>query len=457
MQKKGVTTEMAEKARRFIWHPFTQMKEWEQETPTIIVEGDGVRLIDQTGREYLDGVSSLWVNLHGHRHKKIDQAIIKQLKKIAHSTLLGLTHLPAIHLAEQLLQIAPSGLTRVFYSDNGSTAVEVALKMAFGFWQHRGEKKRKMFISFANAYHGDTLGAVSVGGIGLFHGAYQPLLFKTIKVPSPTCYRCPLNLQYPSCQMACLNEVEKSMQTHRGKIAGLVIEPLLQAASGMWASPPGYLQGIRELCTRYDILMIADEVATGFGRTGKMFACEHEAVSPDLLAISKGITGGYLPLAATLTTQTIYDAFIGDYAEFKTFFHGHSYTGNPIGCAAALANLDIFKSEQVLEKLVPKIAYLKKRLRRLRQWKHVGDIRQVGMMVGIELVEDKISRRAYPIAQRIGWQVCEQAKSDGVLLRPLGNVIVLMPPLSIEIHELDQLINVVGKCIQKITARPGLK
>ena len=441
------------KAQTLIWHPFTQMKEWEKEIPTIISEGKGATLTDVDGKRYLDGVSSLWVNIHGHRKREIDAALIRQIRKISHSTLLGLSHLPAIELAERLLKIAPPGLSKVFYSDNGSTAVEVAVKIAFGYWRRRGDQKKRKFLSFTNAYHGDTIGSVSLGGIDLFHSAYQPLLFETIQAPAPYCYRCPIGLTYPSCKMACADEVEKAMKRHHREIAGLVIEPLVQAAAGMLTSPPGYLKRIRELCDKYEILMIADEVATGFGRTGTMFACEQEGVSPDLMAISKGITGGYLPLAATLTTQKIYDAFLGEYSEFKTFFHGHSYTGNPLGCAAAIANLKIFEKEKTLEKLQPKIRFLEERLRPWKRWRHVGEIRRAGMMIGIELVADKKKKTPYPLEMRMGWQVCQEAKRRGVLLRPLGNVIVLMPPLSISMKEMEKLISVVGKSIQKVTSK----
>lgn len=443
-----------EKGKSLIWHPFTQMKEWEKEVPTIIRRGEGVTLIDAEGKRYIDGVSSLWVNLHGHRKKEIDEALIDQIKRISHSTLLGLSNFPAIELAERLLNIAPTGLAKVFYSDNGSTAVEVAIKLAYGFWQRRGrvhQKKRK-FISFKSAYHGDTLGAVSVGGIELFHQAYEPLLFETVKVPAPTCYRCPLSLSYPSCGMACVEEVEKTVKRHHHELAGFIIEPLVQAAAGMLTAPPGYLKRIRELCHEYDLLMIADEVATGFGRTGRMFACEHEGVTPDLMALSKGITGGYLPLAATLTTQSIYDAYLGEYTEFKTFFHGHSYTGNPLGCAAAIANLKIFEKEKVLDRLQPKIAFVEKQLHSWKRWPHVGEIRQVGLMIGIEMVLDKEEKTPYPIEWRVGTQVCRRAKERGVLLRPLGNVIVLMPPLSVSIRELRRLIQVVGEEIKRVTS-----
>ena len=445
------------KDRQYIWHPFTQMKEWEKTDPTIITEGKGVFLKDLQGRKYIDGTSSIWVNLHGHQKKQIDRAVIAQMAKFSHTTLLGLSHQPAIILAEKLVKKAPKGLQgtrplrKVFYSDNGSTAVEVALKLAFGFFQHTGLPRKKKFISFLSAYHGDTVGAVSLGGINLFHEFYRPLLFETIKAPAPYCYRCPLGLTYPACKMACVDEVEKIMEGHHHDVAGLVIEPVVLAAAGMITAPGGYLKKIRALCTRYNILLIADEVATGFGRTGKFFACEHDHVSPDLMAVAKGMTGGYLPLSATLTTQEIYNAFLGDYSEFKTFFHGHSYTGNPLGCAAGIANLEIFEKEKTLKKIQPKIRFLKKALRDIAQWKHVGEVRQAGMIVGIELVADCANKTPYPLTLRIGHQVCEEAKKKGVLLRPLGNVIPVIPPLSISLRDLKKLVHVVQEAIQKVT------
>ncbi len=444
--------------QRYIWHPFTQMQEWEQTPPVIIVEGEGVWLTDIEGNRYLDGTSSLWVNIHGHGHPKINQALKAQIEKISHSTLLGLANLPSTELAQKLIQIAPISsepphrLSKVFYSDNGSTAVEIALKMAFAYWQHRGKRfnKKRKFISFVNAYHGDTIGSVSLGGIDLFHQAYQALLFDTIKVPAPTCYRCPIALEYPSCEMACINTVKNAIKDNQADLAGLVIEPLIQAAAGMLTAPPGYLKKIRALCSQYDILMIADEVATGFGRTGKMFACEHEDVVPDLMALSKGITGGYLPLAATLTTQSIYDAFLGEYAAFKTFFHGHSYTGNPLGCAAAVANLEVFESEYTLEKLQSKIQYVQDTLLNWKDWPHVGDIRQAGLMIAIELVSNKETKTPYPLEKRIGVQVCNTAKTLGLILRPLGNVIVLMPPLSVSKEELSRMLSIAGTSIRQL-------
>lgn len=442
--------------KKYIWHPFTQMKEWLEEVPIIISEGRDCFIKDIYGRWYLDGVSSLWVNIHGHKKKEIDSAIKEQLNSIAHSTLLGLSNVPAIRLAEKLIQImnssfTPCPLTKVFYSDNGSTAVEVALKMAFQYWKHIGVSGKNTFVSLKNAYHGDTIGAVSVGGIDIFHKAFEPLLFKTYKAPSPYCYRCELCKGYPECRLECLNKLEDIFRSHSTEIAAMIIEPLIQAAGGMITSPPGYLKGVRQLCTKYNVLLIADEVATGFGRTGKMFACEHEDVVPDIMCLSKGITGGYMPLAATIVTDEIYNAFLGEFKDLKTFFHGHSYTGNPLACASALACLDLFEKEEVLKNLQPKIEILEAWLKDVINLKHVGDVRNAGFMAGVELVKDKNTKEPYEWAEKIGWRVAYNAKEKGVFIRPLGNVIVIMPPLSISHDNLNQLLKVIKDSIVKVT------
>jgi len=434
------------------------MQEWEQEEPLIIERGKGPYLIDMEGKRFLDGTSSIWVNLHGHRHSALDRAINQQLDKVAHSTLFGLSNPPAIQLARALIRIAPKGLTRVFYSDNGSTAVEVALKMAVQYWQQRRPEAgpKHTFLHLKLAYHGDTIGAVSVGNIELFHARFKSLLFPTVEADPPYCYRCPLRMTYPSCQMACLDPIERIIKERHRELAGLIIEPLVQAAAGMLTSPPGYLKRIRELCTKYNVLLIADEVATGFGRTGKMFACQHEGVTPDLMAISKGLTGGYIPLAATLTTDEIYKAFLGKYEDFKTFFHGHSYTGNPLGCAVALANLEVFKKEKTLARLQPKIKTMARLLHPLWQLPHVGDIRQRGFMAAIELVEDKKTRKPYLLEARIGHKVAIETRSRGLLLRPIGNVIVLMPPLSTSLPELRRMVEILQASIETATLSPAL-
>lgn len=440
-------------SRRHLWYPFTQMAGWNREPPLIIQRGKGSYLWDQDGHRYLDGTSSLWVNLHGHRHPTLDRAVESQLRRIAHSTLLGLSHPPAIELAGELVRRAPAGLSRVFYSDNGSTAVEVALKMAFQFWQLSGKsaKRKHTFISFANAYHGDTLGAVSVGGIDLFHQRFAPLLFPTVKVHAPYCYRCPLGLRYPECGIACLDQLEQTLKHRKNEIAGVIVEPMIQAAAGMVTAPPGHLRRVRELTRRYDTLLIADEVATGFGRTGRLFACEHEAVTPDLMTLAKGLTGGYLPLAATLSTERIFRAFLGPYAAFKTFFHGHSYTGNPLGCAAALANLNIFDTEDTLAAVQLAVNELKDALQPVAALPHVGQIRQCGLMVGIELVKDRTNCTPYAPGRRTGYRVCLEARRLRLLLRPLGDVIVLMPPLSITRPLIRRMADIIGRSIGRIT------
>ncbi len=456
IQKKFLNKQRAELEaldKLYIWHPFTQMNDYRRLKPLIIERGKGSYLFDIDGNRYLDGVSSLWVTVHGHRRKEIDDAIIAQVEKISHTTLLGLTNVPAIRLAQKLVDITPRGLTRVFYSDNGSTAVEVALKIAFQFWQQksRATRTKNMFITLHNAYHGDTIGSVSVGGIDLFHRIYKPLLFKTYKAHSPYCYRCPLRLRHPACKLECLNSLEKALKQQHKKVAALIVEPMVQGAAGMIVFPRGYLREARKLCSRYDVLFIADEVAVGFGRTGKMFACEHENVRPDLMVLAKGITGGTLPLAATLATDEIYKAFLGEFQDLKTFYHGHTYTGNPVACAAALASLSIFEKENVLYALQPKVRLLRQKLKAFLNLNHVGDVRQCGFMVGIELVADRDARRPYPMKDTVGQRVMREARRRGVVIRPLGDVIVLMPPRSISFRELETLVDVVYESIQAVT------
>jgi len=452
MGRQPTTRQLIEWDRRYLWHPFTQMQEWEQEDPVIIDRGKGSYLIDTEGKRYLDGTSSIWVNLHGHRHPALNRALKKQLDKIAHSTFLGLSNPPAIELARKLIRIAPKGLTRVFYSDNGSTAVEIALKMAVQYWQQRHPKAgpKNTFLHLKLAYHGDTIGAVSVGNIAIFHSRFKPLLFPTMEAEPPHCYHCPLQLTYPSCRMACIEPIEQILKHRHRDLAGFIIEPLMQAAAGMIPQPAGYLKRIRELCTKYNVLLIADEVATGFGRTGKMFACEHENITPDLMAVSKGLTGGYMPLAVTLTTDEIYQGFLGTYDEFRTFFHGHSFTGNPLGCSLALANLQVFRQEKTLSRLSSKIKMLSRWLKPLAKISHVGDIRQSGFMAGIELVQEKITKEPYPLGVKAGHRVAAIARSKGLILRPIGNVLVLIPPLSTTAEELKKMVEIIQESIETL-------
>jgi adenosylmethionine-8-amino-7-oxononanoate aminotransferase len=409
-----------------LWHPFTQQRDWAEEQPLLIEGAEGIELIDTEGRRYLDGVSSLWCNVHGHRHPALDRAVREQLDRVAHSTMLGLSHPGAAELAARLVEIAPPGLNRVFYSDSGSTAVEVALKMAFQYWQHRGGQhvRRRSFICLQEAYHGDTVGSVSVGGIELFHSAFGPLLFETHRA-----------------KPGDIEDMARLLARHEEEVAAVVLEPLVQGAAGMLTHPPGYLRAVRQLCDRHRVLLICDEVATGFGRTGTMFACEQEGVSPDLLCLAKGLTGGYMPLAATLASERIYEAFLGSYSEFKTFFHGHTYTGNPLACAAALASLDVFETERTLVRIQPKIRLLSEWLQGVERMREVREVRQRGLMVGIDLGE-------HDPELRLGHRVVLEARRRGVIVRPLGDVIVMMPPLSISKQDLRRLVGVVAESIR---------
>ncbi len=437
--------------KRHVWHPFTQMQEWQRDEQIIIVKGEGCWLIDTDGNRYLDGVASMWTNVHGHCRRELNDALKEQVDRLEHSTLLGLASEQSIILAARLAQITPLGLDRFFYSDNGSTAMEVAVKMAYQYQVHAGHPERSRFITFRHAYHGDTLGAVSVGGIGIYHTTFKPLMFETLQSPSPYCYRCELGCSRASCNMECITALEELMTQNAGLVAGLVIEPLVQGAGGMIVQPAGFLKRVRDLCDRYDILMIVDEVATGFGRTGTMFACQHEGVVPDIMAISKGIAAGYLPLAATVTVDKVYSAFLGSYSELKTFFHGHTFTGNPLACAVALKSLELFQKDNLLAELQPKIAHLKQRLNHFKALPHVGDVRQCGLAAGIELVENKESAAAYPWEERVGIRVCLEARARGVFSRPLGNTIVIFPPLVISNDELDFLLDVLHESIRVVT------
>ncbi|MFQ5442006.1 MAG: adenosylmethionine--8-amino-7-oxononanoate transaminase [Thermodesulfobacteriota bacterium] len=438
--------------RRYVWHPFTQMREWMKEDPLVIEKGRGNYLIDTEGNRYLDGVSSLWVTVHGHRKREIDRAVKAQIDKISHSTLLGLGNVPSIELAERLVRIAPKGLKRVFYSDDGSTAVEIALKISFQYWEQTNKDNRKRkFIAFTGAYHGDTFGSMSVGEIDIFVQKYRPLLFHAFRAPYPYCYRCPVNKKYPDCKTACLGEFEKILAKNHEETAACIIEPLVQGAAGMVVSPSGFLKGIRRLTKKYNVHLIADEVATGFGRTGKMFACDVEGVSPDILCLAKGLTGGYLPLAATLTTEKIFNAFLGRYDEFKSFFHGHTYTGNPLGCAAAIANLEIFEHEKVIDGLKGKMEVFTNLLEGLKEIPHVGDVRHRGLMAGVELVKDKKTKRPYTPKLRIGRRVCLEARNKGLIIRPIGDTLIIMPPLSIKKTELRRIFTIVRESIREVT------
>jgi adenosylmethionine-8-amino-7-oxononanoate aminotransferase len=423
------SAELAASDRRHIWHPFTQQEGWASEEPPVVIDrAEGTNLYDLDGNAYIDGVSSLWCNVHGHRHPAIDEAVRSQLDRVAHSTMLGLSHQPAVELAERLVELAPAGLTRVFYSESGSSAAEIALKMAFQWWAQRDQQARTGFICLENAYHGDTLGSVSVGGIELFHSLYRPLLFDSWRA-----------------RAGDAEHLSDLLARHGDQVAAVIVEPLVQGAAGMLLQPDGYLRRVRELCDEHGVLLICDEVATGFGRTGRMFASQHEGVAPDLLCVGKGLTGGYLPLAATLATERIYEGFLGRFEEFRTFFHGHTYTGNPLACAAALATLETFERERTLETLQPKIELLARLLeQKVAPLPDVVEVRQRGFMVGIEL-------GPFPLEERMGHQVTLAARRRGAIIRPLGDVVVLMPPLAISEADLRRLVFIAAAAVAEAT------
>lgn len=436
-----------------VWHPFTAMQSYAVENAPIVTDAEGFHLIDAGGNRYLDGISSLWCNVHGHRVPEIDEAIREQLDRVAHTTMLGLSSEPSIELARALVERVPQGLSKVFYSDSGATAVEVALKIAFQYHRQKpgGSDRRNLFVCVGGAYHGDTLGSISVGGIDLFHGMYGGLLFPTVRVPSPVAYRTPGTHDAASYVKHCFEELERVLAANGDRIVALVMEPLVQGAAGILVHPPGYLTRARELTRDHGIPLIADEVAVGFGRTGTLFACEQEAVAPDLLCLAKGITGGYLPLAATIATDEIYSAFLGEPHEGRTFFHGHTYTGNPLGCAAGLASLKLFEERDVLANVKANAAVIERKLAVLGDHPHVGEIRQKGMMIGIELVAERDTKSAYPTPLRMGHQVTLAARRRGVVLRPLGDVVVLMPAPAMPAELVERLCDVAVESIEEVT------
>jgi lysine---8-amino-7-oxononanoate aminotransferase len=434
-----------------VWHPFTQMKDYAAADPLIIERGNGILLYDTQGRAYYDAFSSVWLNVHGHQVPELNQAVLDQLNKVAHSTLLGMGNVPSTELAEQLVRIAPQGLSRVFYSDSGAAGVEIALKMAFQYWRNRGHDRKSKFITMQDAYHGDTLGSVSVGAIPLYHELFRPLLFRPYVIPYPNAYRHERGRE--GALETTLSSLRGVLEQHAEEIAGLIVEPIVQGAGGIIVMPQGCLRAIAGLCREFDVLLIADEVATGFGRTGAMFACELESVAPDLMVVGKGLTGGYLPVAATLATEQIYEAFYADYEEQKTFFHGHSFTGNPLGCAVALASLKLMEERSMVPGVRSKAAFTARKLASFADCEHVGDIRQQGLMVGLELVKDKETKAPFAWSERIGMQVCQRARELGLLTRPLGNVVVFIPPLASTEEELACMLELLHRAIVDVTER----
>lgn len=437
--------------REIVWHAFTQMAEYE---PLLIERAQGCVLVDIDGREYLDGVSSLWCNVHGHAHPRLNEAIRQQLDRVAHVTSLGMSNPTTVRLAKRLVDMAPDGLRHVFFSSDGASAVEVALKMAFQYWRQCGDAnpRKTKYVAFVDAYHGDTLGAVSVGGVDRFNEIFRPLLFDAIRLPMPDCYRLPPGVTRETAREYYLDQLEACLRDRHDEIAAVIIEPLVQGAAGMVVHPDGLLTGIRRLTRQYGVLLIADEVAVGFGRTGRMFACQHEHVTPDLMCLGKGLTGGYLPMSATLATDEIWQAFLGQYADARTFFHGHTYGGSPVSAAVALASLDVFDEERTLDKMPAKIERLAEHLARIARLDHVGDVRQRGLMAGVELVQNRATAQPYPWVEKRGISVCNEAMRHGVWLRPLGNVVVIMPPLSVSLDELDRICLAVEAGIVAATA-----
>ncbi len=440
--------------KEYFWHPFTQMKVYREEENIIVERGEGNYIYDIYGKKYLDGVSSLWCNVHGHNHPKLNQAVIEQTQKIAHFTTLGASNVPAIKLAKKLVDITPEGLNKVFYSEDGAEAMEIAIKIAYHYWQNKGEKTKNKFVTLSEAYHGDTIGSVSVGGISIFHETYKPLLFDVYKVPSP--YIEAVNrlgrekALTEEATKLLIDEIEDFLFQHHQDLAGFVLEGGVQGAAGILPFPQNYLKEVRRLCDEFNILMIVDEVATGFGRSGAMFSCEKEGISPDIMALGKGITGGYLPLAATVVTDEIFNAFLGEFGEAKHFYHGHTYTGNPIACNVSLVNIQVFEEEKTLKKLQPKIKLLEKRLNEFWELKHVGDVRQFGFMAGIEIVKDKDKMEPFPYGKRTGFKVANDMIKKGIWVRPLGDVMVIMPPLSITEDELNWFLDELKDSIKKL-------
>jgi adenosylmethionine-8-amino-7-oxononanoate aminotransferase len=433
-----------------IWHPCTQMREHELEPPLLIEKGDGIYLIDRNGKRYIDVISSWWVNLFGHNHPRLNKAIKNQLDQMAHVMFAGITHAPAINLAETLVELTPPNLTKVFFSDNGSTSVEIALKMSLQYWQQSGEKQRTRFIYLSGGYHGETLGALSVCGINLFREKFNGVLMQNLEVKGPDCYRCPYDLKPDSCQAECFEHLEKALNENRGTVAGVIVEPLVQGAAGMKIYSPVYLKKLQEACEDSQTHTIYDEVAVGFGRTGSLFVCDSHGLKPTFLCLSKGITSGYLPLAATLTSDLIYQTFYGEHASRKLFVHSHSYSANPLACACANETLSLLTKNNFLENLKPKIKFLGETGSLFNEYKWCGEFRQKGMIAAIELVRDKLSKDTFYLKDRVGYKIYLEGLKRGVLMRPLGDVIYFVPPLIITNEEIKIMMDAALESIESV-------
>ncbi|RCX18380.1 adenosylmethionine-8-amino-7-oxononanoate aminotransferase [Anaerobacterium chartisolvens] len=442
------TKDLPQKDLKYIWHPCSQMKDYETFPPIIIKKGEGVFIEDINGNRYLDAISSWWVNLFGHSNKRINEALYKQVNRLEHVIFANFSHEPAIELAERIINAAPAGLGKVFFGDNGSSAVEIALKLSFQYHRQTGKPKKQKFVALTNAYHGETIGALSVGGVDLYNNVYKPILLEVIRAEGPNCYRCKYNLKRETCNAECFEILENSMKEKHQEVTGIIIEPVVQCAAGMKIYSPVYLKKLRQLCTLYDINLIADEIAVGFGRTGKMFGCNHADITPDLMCVSKGLTAGYMPLSLTLVPDKIYSAFYDDYTSLKSFLHSHSYSGNPLGCAVAVETLKIFEEEKILEKNIYKSNYLRKSVEKmLLDIPHVGEYRQIGMIGAIELVKDKKTKEGFNWKKRVGYEIYKKALNKGVLLRPLGNIIYFMPPYIINESETDYMVSAARDAI----------
>lgn len=448
------TKQLVEQDLKYIWHPCSQMKDYEELKPIIVDHGSGVKLYDKDGKEYIDIVSSWWCNLLGHCNPAINAAVKEQIDRLEHVIFANFSHEPAIKLCEELMEMIPKGLCKFNFSDNGSAAVECSLKMAFQYQYQTGKPKKKRFMCLSDGYHGETIGALSVGTMDLYAKIYKPMLMDTIRIQAPDCYRCPYGKCRDCCQCECFEHAEKDFERYADETAAVIVEPLLQGSAGMKMYPALYLKKLRELCDRYDVLLIADEIATGFGRTGKMFAFDHAGVSPDIMCISKGLTGGYMPMAITITTQEIYDAFYADYSEGKAFMHSHTYSGNPLGCACALAVQKLFREENILENAQKRAVYLNNKLNeRLGDYKHMGEIRHLGLINAMELVKDPSTKEGFDGGLRTGYSIYKKALEKGLLLRPLGDVLYFNPPLIINEEEIDKAIELCAESIEEILGK----
>ncbi|MED4204584.1 adenosylmethionine--8-amino-7-oxononanoate transaminase [Neobacillus mesonae] len=443
---------------KHVWHPCSQMKDYEEFPPIVIKTGKGIYLYDENGKQYIDAVSSWWVNLFGHANERISSVLSQQAFQLEHVIFANFTHEPGILLAEKLAALTPEGLTKVFFADNGSSAIEVALKMSFQYHAQKNKPNKKRFLALTDAYHGETLGALSVGGVGLYNEVFQPLLLDTVRAQGPDCFRCPFNERPESCSTPCISFIEEKLKQHHEEISAIIIEPLIQAAAGMKMYPPAYLKNLKELCLKYDVHLIADEVAVGFGRTGTMFACEQAGIIPDFMCLSKGLTGGYLPMSVVLTTDEVYQAFYDDYETMKAFLHSHSYTGNPLACRVALEVLRIFEDEQYIKINQEKSAYMRElAVQTFSHLPYVGEYRQTGMVGAIELVKDKATKEPFPSAERVGYKIYQIALEKGLLLRPLGNILYFMPPYVITKEEIKTMIELTNEAVQEYFSKAVLE